>query len=388
MIRNISVGIDIGTSATRVVVAEFLKGENTPKIIGTGFSESKGIRHGYILKFEDAVKSIKKAVTEAETTSGIKIKRAFISIGGITLSSETATGIAIISKADNEVTSLDITKAQKDSESNVTLGNKKIIQNFPVAFKLDEKEVIGRPEGLKGIKLEIKNLFITSLSQHLEDLISAVVEAGVEPIEIIASPIAAAEVAMNERQKMVGCALVNIGAETVSISVFENGGPISLHVFSIGSSDITNDIALGLKVSLEEAEGLKLGTANGNYSKKKLDDIIEARFTDIFELIEKHLKQIKRNGLLPAGIVFTGGGASYPLLESLSEENLNLHSRVGGGEFFGNTKTKVRDSSWFVALGLCLSKNNSYQNRNDGSFDGMFKEIKGSLRSMFRQLLP
>ena len=388
MIRNISVGIDVGTVTTRVVVAEFFKGDAAPKIIGTGLSESRGVRHGYIFKFEDTVKSIKRAVAEAETISGIKIKRAFVSIGGITLSSESATGSAIISKADNEVTTLDVTRALKECEASLNLGNKKILHVFPISFKLDDKEVHGRPEGLRGIKLEVKALFVTSLAQHLEDLLAAVLEAGVEPIEAIASPVAAGEVALTEKQRIVGCALVNIGAETLSVATFENGYPISLHIFSIGSSDITNDIALGLKIPLEEAEVLKIGGDIKTYSKKKLDEIIEARLTDIFELIENHLKKIKRNGLLPAGIIFTGGGSATPMLEKLSKEALNLPSRIGGSELFGNTKTKVRDSSWFVALGLCMESRDNLYSESGSSFGGFMKEVKSSISGMFKQLLP
>ncbi len=388
MIRNISVGIDIGTAMTRVVVAESFKDEKIPKIIGTGSCATKGIRHGYVFKFDEVVDSIKTAVSQAENVSGTKIKRALVSIGGITLSSEISTGSAIISKADNEVTMLDISKAQKESETNLTLGNKKIIHSFPISYKLDEKEVLGRPEGLHGIKLEVKTLFVTSLNQHIEDIVLALTEAGVEPIDIVASPIAASFVALNERQKIVGCALVNIGAETVSIVVFENGAPLSLHVFSIGSSDITNDIALGLKIPLEEAESLKINSDYGNFSKKKLDEIIEARLTDIFELIENHLKKIKRNGLLPAGIIFTGGGSALPMLENLSKETLNLPSKIGNGEIFGNTKTKVRDSSWFVAFGLCMSGKSSLINNKNDNLPAFMKDISNGLKSIFKQLLP
>ena len=241
---------------------------------------------------------------------------------------------------------------------------------------------------MHGIKLEVKTLFVTSLNQHIEDIVLALTEAGVEPIDIVASPIAASFVALNERQKIVGCALVNIGAETVSIVVFENGAPLSLHVFSIGSSDITNDIALGLKIPLEEAESLKINSDYGNFSKKKLDEIIEARLTDIFELIENHLKKIKRNGLLPAGIIFTGGGSAIPMLENLSKETLNLPSKIGNGEIFGNTKTKVRDSSWFVAFGLCMSGKSSLINNKNDNLPAFMKDISSGLKSMFKQLLP
>jgi cell division protein FtsA len=326
-------------------------------------------------------------VALAENTSGIKIKRAFVSIGSVTLRGETSSGSAIISKADGEVTTLDVNKAIEDSEDNLNLGNKKIIQVFPISFKLDGKEILGRPEGMRGTKLEVKTLFATCASQHLEDLLSTVAEAGVEPIDVIASPLAGSMVALGEKQKIVGSLIVDIGSETVCIAVFENGSPISLHTFSIGSSDITNDIALGMKISLEEAEDLKLGNVSEKYSKKKLDEIIEARLGDIFELIENHLKKIKRNELLPAGISFIGGGSLSPTLVELSKSELSLPSRIGTNEMFGNVKTKLKDPSWFVALGLVLSKKEGigYQDSSSGS---LLKDLKNTIKSITRQLLP
>lgn len=372
---------------TRVVVGEFLKGEKNPKIIGVGESETKGVWHGYVVHFADAVNSIKNAVAIAEKSSGEKIKRAFISISGVTLHSETSSGLAIISKANGEVSSLDINKALEDSENNLSLGNKKIIHMFPSSFKLDGKEVLGQPEGMYGTKLEVKALYVIYSSQHLEDLLAVIAEAGVEPTDVIASPIAGGHIALTKRQKIVGSALVNIGSETVSLAVFENGKLISLQSFSIGSSDITNDIALGFKIPLEKAENFKLGNISEDCSKKKLDEIIEARLSDIFELIENHLKKIKRNELLPAGVVFIGGGANIPRLEELSKSALKLPSKVGTAEIFGNVKTKLRDPSWFAVLGLIASGNDT-DSYLKGSFSGLFKDLKNTIKSITKQFLP
>jgi len=387
MIKNISTGIDIGSSATRVVVGEFLKGEKNPKVIGVGESETKGIRHGYVVNLSEAVNSVKNAVSMAEKTSGVKIKRAFISINSITLRGDMSSGLAVISKAKGEVTNLDINKAIEDSENNLSLNNKKIIHTFPVSFKLDGKEVLGQPEGMCGTKLEVKTLFVTCLSQHLEDLLAVISEAGIETIDVIASPIAGSHIALSKKQKIVGSALVNIGSETVSISVFENGSLISLHAFSIGSSDITNDIALGFKIPLEKAESFKHGNITLDYSKKKLDEIIAARLTDIFELIENHFKKIKRNELLPAGIVFIGGGANVPRLEELSKNILKLPSKIGTTEMFGTIKTKLRDSSWFTALGLITSDKDN-DNYSKGNLSNIFKDLKNTIKSVIKQLLP
>jgi len=250
MIRNISVGIDIGSAVTRVAVGEFLKGEKNPKIIGIGEAESKGVRHGYILNQKDSINSLKNALLLAEKTSGIKIKRAVIAINSITTRSEIANGSVVITKADGEITKLDIEKALDDSEKNLNLSNRKIIHSFPLSYKLDGKEISGRPEGMRGNKLEVKTIFVTCSNQHCEDLLETVSMAGIEPVGIVVSPIAASYIALSERQKIVGSALANIGAETMSLAVFENNLLISLQTFSIGSTDITNDIALGLKIPL------------------------------------------------------------------------------------------------------------------------------------------
>ena len=387
MIRNISIGIDMGSTMTRVVVGEFLKGEKNPKIIGIGESETKGMRHGYVVNIPEAVSSLKKAISMAEKTSEIKVRRAFISVGGVTLRGDTASGVGIISKADGEVTNLDINKALQDCEENLNLNNKKIIKTYPISFKLDGKEIQGRPEGMRGTKLEVKAIFVTCSIPHFEDLIEVVALAGVEPVDIIASPLAGSRIALSEKQKIVGAALVNIGSETTSLSVYENGVLMSLDSFPYGGTDITNDIALGLKVSLEEAERFKLGNLGEDYSKKKLDEIIEARLSDIFELIENRLKKIKRNELLPAGIVFVGGSASIPLLEEFSKSALKLPSRIATTEIFGNTKTKLRDPSWFTALGLIISdEGDEYISEN--SVQGLFKNLKSILKSNIKQLMP
>lgn len=384
MIRNVKVGIDIGTGATRVVVAEFQKDGSPPKILGTGVSGTRGMRHGYVIHPAEAARSIKKALADAEKNSGISIKRVYVSVGGVGLGSETATGSAMIGKADGEVTQIDIEGAMRESEESLKLTNKKVIHAIPISYRVDGKEILGSPEGVRGAKLEVKTLFVTSLEKHLDEALAVVRDAGVEIVDVIAGPIAGSFAALNDRQKTVGCALVNIGAETVSIAAFENGGIVSLQVFSIGSADITNDIALGLKIPLDEAEGIKTGSITTDYSKKKLDEIIEARLRDIFELIDNHLRKIKRSGLLPAGIIITGGGANLPGIEAHAKHALKLPAKIGVAELFEQTKSKVRDHAWFVAVGLTIAGATGTSERGTG----FWKRIKVSLSNMLKQLMP
>ncbi|MFA6270101.1 MAG: cell division protein FtsA [Candidatus Paceibacterota bacterium] len=366
MSSRITAGIDVGTYEVRVVVAQQNDENTLPIILGTGRASSKGLRHGYIINTADVAKSVDLAVKQAEKTSGIKIKKAFISIGGIGLSGVNSNGSTMVSKADQEITEADTEQAllaAEESIPGVLMQNRKIIYSIPTSWKVDGKQGLGRVVGLKGIELESKALFVSCIESHLDDLVEAVEATGVIVIDVVASPIAASFVTLTKSQKIAGCVLANIGAETVSIVVFENSIPISLEVFPIGGSDITNDIALGLKISLEEAEAIKLGgVTSTSYSRKKLEDIISARLGDIFELIETHLKKNGKSGVLPAGIIITGGSSSVGPIEDLARSYLRLPSRIASLNIESNTtaqtgKFQIKDSSWSVAYGLCIISN-------------------------------
>ena len=168
--------------------------------------------------------------------------------------------------------------------------------------------------------------------------------------------------------------------------MFEDNTPISLKVFPIGSTDITNDIALGLKISLEEAEQIKLGAITGTtYPRKQLEDIILARLRDIFDLIEAHLKKIGKNGMLPAGIILTGGGSGVATIEDLARAALKLPSKVGAVHTSGQSQMYVRDSTWAVAYGLCI-----WGFTAEGEALGMkfAKRTGSSILSWVKQFLP
>ena len=390
MARNIAVGIDIGSYQIKVVVAESDPQTNTPKIIGTGIAESKGLRHGYIMNASEVVRSIKKAASQAEKTSGVQIKKAFLAIGGVGLTGNICQGGVMVSRGDQEVTDLDVKKVQEVCEAEIPSPlslNRKIIHTIPIAYRIDGKTVMGRPQGMKGLKLETRILFVSALSQHLNDLIAAVGEAGIIVEDVMAAPIAASLVTLSKAQKIAGVVLANIGAETVSIVVFENNVPISLEVFPIGSNDITNDIALGLKIPLEEAEKVKTGN-NNTYPRKKLEEIIGARLSDIFELIDSHLKKINRNGLLPAGIVITGGGSSTVSIEDQAKDSLKLPSRIADLVTDGVPRTQIKDSMWSVAYGLCIFGLNAGDHDGYRAGDIILRNIFQKSWKWIQQFLP
>ncbi len=393
MSRTIITGIDIGTYYVKVVIANAKERTERgfPKIVGVGVAESRGMRHGYVTNMRDVASSIRKALAQAEEKSGLKVKKAFIGIGGIGLNSTIVNSFVMTSRADAEITELDLAKLHEQAEKDMPVSaraNRRIIYDIPLQYKIDNFPSLGAPLGLTANKIELKTLFITCLDHHVADLIAAVNEAGVEVEDIMAAPVAASFVTLSKTQKIAGCVLANIGAETVSIAVFENNIPTSLEVFPIGSTDITNDIALGLKVPLEEAEQIKIGAITGSsYPRKKLEEIVSARLYDIFELIEAHLKKIGRNGLLPAGIIITGGGSGLNSIDDLAKAALKLPSRIASiGNIDG--KSSFKDNPLSVAYGLCIWGIHAEETPEIDQTAAYLKKFwKKAVRSV-KQLLP
>lgn len=387
MKERVTVGIDVGTYQIKVVVAKNAP-EGTsamPQIIGVGYAESRGLRNGYIVNEQDAIRSIKSAIIQAEKVTGLPIKRAYLSIGSIGLGEIFSHGEIITSRADSEVTETDIEKSVQDSEERIqdAIPNRKVLHDIPLQFILDNERVIGRPAGLRGTKLEVDTLFITIIEQHISDLISAVEAAGVVVEDVMSSPLAASFVALSKAQKRAGCVIANMGAETLSIAVYENSLPISVAVFPVGSNDITNDIALGLKIPLEDAEKTKRSPSSSTHSKRKIDEMINSRLSDMFELIDNHLRKIKRDGLLPAGIILTGGGSNLSGIEDIARHALRLPAKAVVLDPGANGK--VKDSTWAVAYGLCVWGMSDNEER---AGIGIAKQARNSILHWLSQFLP
>jgi cell division protein FtsA len=210
----------------------------------------------------------------------------------------------------------------------------------------------------------------------------------VEVIDIMAAPMAASLVTLTKSQKIAGCALANIGAETLTLAVFDENKPQSVAVFPVGSSNITNDLALGFKIALDEAEHLKMGgITTFSVPRKKLDDVIDARLEDMFDLIGAHLKKVGHAGLLPAGIIITGGGASINGIEENAKSSLLLPAKVVALHAGDPTKSPFKNSSWSVAYGLCFW-GLSTDDTGSLKISNLAKRIKGKALTFVKQFLP
>jgi cell division protein FtsA len=393
MARSIITGIDVGTHQVKVVIvnARERDAKGLPKIIGIGTAETRGLRHGFVTNIREASDSISRAVKAAEEKAQVRVKKAFVAVGGIGLAGVSVGSTIMTSRADAEINDLDIKKLHEQNEKDIPHGsivNRRIIYDIPLQYKVDGYPSYSNPEGMTGNKVELKTLFITCIDRQVADLIQSVNEAGIEVEDMMASPIAASFTTLQKTQKIAGCVLANIGAETVSIAVFENNIPTSLEVFEIGANDITNDIALGLKVPLEEAEQIKVGAITGSsYPRKKLEEIVAARLSDMFELIEGHLRKIGRHGLLPAGIILTGGGSLQNSVEEIARAALKLPARVGSITF-ADGKQSTKDNIWAVAYGLCLWGIHADEGPEIDTSKEFFDNFKKASMRWFKKFLP
>lgn len=387
MNEEIITGIDIGTSSIKIVVAESKTENQQPRILHATESPSHGFRHGYVTDSDLAAQSLATAIKKIEAISKFKIESARFAIGGVGLDSHYIKTTLDISKRDSEIGQEHIAGIIEKAEELFIkkYPNKKILHLVPVRFNVDGRDVLGNPIGMYGTQLQARIIFITILEHHYEALADIIKKNDIIIDDIVALPVADSRASLGYQQKSQGVILTNIGSETSSLASFENGTLTSLKILPLGSNDISNDLALGLQISLEEAEKIKK-QRNKEYPKKKFDEIVSARLFDIFELTEKHLKEIKKNRLLPAGNVFSGGGSRIELLEDHAKKFLKLPAQT---TTITKTSQKTKRTSnigpqYSVAYGLCFSEK-SYQGKTKKI---TLKSIKRSFSNFLDQIKP
>lgn len=386
-------GIDVGTYHVKAVIAQLNDDpRQPPRILGSGYAESRGLKQGYVTSIEEASRSIAAAVAQASRAAKVPVKRAYVGLGGVGLDEAFARGEAVVERGDSEITDRDVPRAIAASEKalspSATL-NRKVIHTIPLRFSVDGVPVMGgNPIGMKGMRISVETLFITCVERHVRDLVEAVEGAGIEVEDLVASPVAASLVALSKMQKRVGCVLTNIGSESLSILVFEDTKPVSLKVFPVGGADITNDLALAFKISPEDAEQLKQGAVlNSPTSKKKVDDFLTRRLADMFKTVEAHLKRIGKSELLPAGVILTGGGASIHNTPDVAKAVLKLPSRIAQLSEGPATKMQLGDGIWAVAYGLTVWGFTSGEGIEHAEANSMKDSFKGILKYL-KKFLP
>jgi cell division protein FtsA len=383
-------GIDIGTYHVKCVIASPPVTPDAPmQVLGTGTASSRGLRHGYIVDTKEAAASIREAVARASQAAKVKVTHARVAMGGIGLDEVRSIGDVTLTTSGGIVTSRDMERAVKESEKRAAgrLVNRTVIHAIPLEYRVDGNKVFGKPEGLQGTKLSVDTLLITMLAKHHDDILDAVEMANVEAEGVMASPIAASFVTLTKAQKTAGVALANIGSETLTIIVYDNDTPVSVKVFPVGASSITEKIALDFQLSLPEAEQAKRGAVlGGEIPARKIQTIVNNRLKDMFSLVNAHLKTINRQRLLPAGVVMTGGGSGITNAIEVARAVLKLPSSVSSVGALARSATV--DATWAVAYGLCRWAYAEDITDPGHSFMDVFAGGWESVKNLFRSLLP
>ena len=370
------IGLDVGSSNVRVAVGKTEESSKLPIIIGVAEVPSAGIRKGIIVDIEEAVSTISSALEKVERMTGIAINHATVAIGGSHVTSVESHGVIAVSRADGEITENDIVRVIDASQAISIPQNREILHVIPKSFSVDGQTGIKDPLGMTGIRLEVDTVIVQAASPFMKNLMKALAQAGISTDDNVLAPLAAAQAALNKRQKELGVALVDIGGGTTGLVVFEEGELLHSAIIPVGSARITNDVAIGLRTSIETAETVKIHyghavprevnredeidlsqidpTEEQLVSRRHLADIIEARVEEIFELVNAELKRINREGQLPAGAILTGAGAKLPGVLELAKKHLKLPVQIGAPTNVTTIIDRVDDPSFATAVGLVV----------------------------------
>lgn len=409
------VGLDIGTQNIRVVQGKVDEQTGKINIIGASSVPANGLRRGVIVDIDEAVSSISSSLERVERMTGVPVRLANVAVGGNHIACVESKGVIAVSRADGEISDSDVVRVIDASQAISIPPNREIIHVIPKTFTLDGQSGIKDPLGMTGIRLEVETILIHGATPFLKNLQKAILQAGLEIDQLVLSSLSAATSVVSKRQKELGVAVVDLGAGTTSIAVYEENNLLHTAVVPIGGMHITNDIAIGLRCTIETAEKVKImyGSASPQLMDKlaevdlnKIDpeetsrvpqtlvgEIIEARLEEVFDLVIKELKRIDRDGKLPAGIVLTGGGSHLPGVVEYAKHRFRLPVSVGSPTEVSTVIDQVLDPSFATVVGLALW-GGAYSSGYSGagfmsSFSGLWNhQIVVKLKQWVKSFMP
>lgn len=374
-----AVGLDVGTSKVRCVIGEPSE-DGKMNIIGIGEAESRGLRRGIVTATDQVADSIKKAVSEAERVSGLEVQMATVNLSGEHFRGENKSGVVAVAGAGREISEEDVERAIESASAMQLPAGWEIVNRLPQEFIIDGQDGIIEPVGMSGARLESLVHIVISPSAGRQNLVKAVNRSGHEVERMILEPLAAAESSLTDDDKEYGCAVVNIGAEITSLMIFGRGAVQHTAVFPFGSMHFTKDIAVGLRVSIAEANKIKhlygcvasflmderekqeiieimpVGrTETRGLSKEILCDIMQPRAIELLHHVAHEV--VNAGGQISSGVVLTGGGALTRGIVEIGEQVFDAPTRLGFLEtsFFGGLAEEVQSPEWATACGLALS---------------------------------
>lgn len=406
--EEIYIGLDIGSTKVCCVVGLHEEGAVLPSVIGVGVAPTTGMRKGIVVDVEETVSAITAAVDEAERISGIAIDRATISVDGAHVASQNSRGVIAVGRADQEITVDDVLRVEEAATAIQMQPNREIIQVFPRSYAVDGQINVKDPVGMNGVRLEVESHIITGLLPAIKNLDRCLHQAGIGIQGQVLVPLAAGRAVLTKQQKELGVAIVDIGGGTTGVAIYEEGDVLYSSVLPVGASHVTNDLAIGLKTSVDTAEKIKLKYVRAHVAKNSLQEQIRieelggddplvtraslqniagARLEEIFGLVRAELKKVGKDVMLPGGVVLTGGGAKMPGIEEMAREALELPVVIGKPEGFTGIVDKVNDPAFATPVGLML-ENMTFASRERTPTNDSIGQAVNKLKKTLRNFLP
>lgn len=410
---EIITALDIGSTAIRIAVGQQIHdhtGIPELQIIGTVEVPSEGVHKGVVTSIEETVSSISNAIERIERHIGVPVEHVWVGISDNQIIAQESRGVIAVAKSGGEITLDDIERAVDAARTVAPPLNYEVLHVLPRNFSVDGQTGIRDPIGMTGIRLEVTTQMIYGVTSNVKNITKAVYRTGVDIDDVVLSVLAAGEVVTTQRQRDIGVVVVDIGGSTTSMVVYEHGDILHSAVLPIGSEHVTNDIAIGLRTAIDIAEHIKLqyGTCvssriskrekirvtmendtTEDVSKRFIAEIIEARVSEILTMVNKELFSIERRGLLPAGVVFTGGGAKIRQLVELSKDVLELPAMLGYPLEVQGITDGAQDLAFTPAVGLVKWGANVRKSGGKQkliSFKG--KQMFDQVQKMFKSLIP
>jgi len=404
---NLIAGLDIGTGGIKILVAAKNQDGSDLEVMYQAKEPSFGVRKGVVVDVEKVSRIIQVILNKIRTETGFKINSVYTNISGSHIFATSSRGLVSVSRADQRVSEEDVGRVLQAAQTFSMPSNKEILEVFPKEFIVDGEGGIKEVVGMQGVRLETEVLALGGFSPYKNNLVQAVLDSSLRVLDVIPSPLASASAVLSQRQKELGVALLDIGAGTSELAVFEEGNLIHLAVIPIGSGNITNDIAIGLKTDIDTAEAIKIERGccifKGNdkkekietedeeplsFSQKNLTKIIAARVSEIFDEVQKELKKVSKQGMLPSGIVLTGGGAKLPKIVEFAKKELRLPCRLGRPGAFSGLEDELSFSTvcGLVLRGVDLGEEVSWRPGKKSFASG--KGIGEKVKKFFKVFLP
>jgi cell division protein FtsA len=419
--------IDIGSSKITTIISKS-DDNSPPSIIGVSSLPSKGVRKGQIVNIEEATQSIIESVEAAERMAGLNISSAYVSINGAHISSQNSTGVVAVSQPQGEISQEDIFRVIDAAQAISLPTGKQIIHILPTNFKVDSQEGVKDPVGMTGIRLETETHIVLGSDTAIKNLNKCVQEIGISSDDLVFSGLASAYSTLSETEKELGVVLVDIGGGTTSIAIFVEGALNHSAVIPIGAKNITNDLAIGLRVSLETAEKIKLHLSKNATEKSKtptssaerkkadlldvsslgikedlkeiskktlIDGIIKPRLDEILTMVGLEIKKSGLAHLVPSGLVVTGGGALSHNLIPIAKRNLSVPVRIGNPQGVTGLIDDINTPEYAGAIGLTIYGTRSIIEPSS-PFSGISQSIPqvklggiaGKISGVLKSLLP